>query len=98
MKWNPHLDLKGKHAFMGASSPHWLNDDTHKLITRYINNYAQSIGTMIHEFACKNIRFKMPLIPEDLNRMIFYLLDKGVPMPIIESYDMTDILTQSVIM
>lgn len=46
---------------------------------------------MIHEFACKNIRFKMPLVPEDLNRMIFYLLDKGVPLSIIQSYDMTDI-------
>ena len=36
MKWIPHYDLVGRHAYLGASKWHWINYDNEKLaLERY---------------------------------------------------------------
>ena len=34
MNFKRHLDLEGQHAFLGASTFHWINYDEEKLIDR----------------------------------------------------------------
>jgi hypothetical protein len=62
MKWNKHLYLEGKHAFLGASQYHWLNYDNDKLIERYMNWKAVERGTRLHALAAEHISLgiKMP--------------------------------------
>ena len=51
MQWNNHKELEGKHAFLGASQFSWLNWDDETLQKRFCGQYAQAIGTAIHELA-----------------------------------------------
>lgn len=51
MDFNQHLDLAGKHAFLSASSYHWLNYTPEKLAQVYENNKAKEKGTMLHAWA-----------------------------------------------
>lgn len=91
MIWKEHSDLKGKHAFLGASNPYWLSDDEEKLKERYIKDYAQSIGTILHEYAANRIKYGIKLYKSDKHDMIFYLLDRGIPEQIVYSYNTNDI-------
>lgn len=88
MNWNDHSKLVGKHAILSPSGYHWLNYDKEeskdKLYSRYIGNYAQEIGTLVHEFACKRIQYRMPLRKRDQDAIIFYLLDNGIPRNVID--------------
>ena len=62
MRFNAHSDLQGQHAFLSASSYHWLNYDLDKLTDRYLRHQAVQRGTDLHELACMHIRLgvKMP--------------------------------------
>lgn len=89
MNWNDHSKLVGKHAILSPSGYSWLNYDNkedakEKLYSRYLSNYAQDIGTIVHEFACKRIQYRMPLRKRDQDAIIFYLLDKGIPKNVID--------------
>ena len=59
MIWNDHSKFAGKHALLSPSSYHWLNydkeDGKEQLYSRYLSSYAQDVGTLVHEFACKRI-------------------------------------------
>ena len=91
MIWKEHSDLKGKHAFLGASSPYWLNDNNDEIIERYAHSYSQAIGTLLHEYACNRIKFGIKLYKTDKHDMIFYLLDHGIPENIVYFFNMSDI-------
>lgn len=56
MKFNEHSKLEGKHAFLSASSYHWINYDLEKLETVYRNDRAKRYGIELHELACRCIR------------------------------------------
>ena len=62
MKFNAHSNLLGQHAFLSASSYHWLNYDLDKLTDRYLRHQAVQRGTDLHDLACSHIRLgvKMP--------------------------------------
>lgn len=56
MNWNNHSKIVGSHAFLGASSYAWLNDDPEKLKRRYLKFLAVQRGTDLHDLACRMIK------------------------------------------
>lgn len=72
MNFNKHFNLVGKHAFLGASKFHWINDDEEKLISRYRSYLAVERGTRLHEFACQAIQLgvKLPRNQKTLNQYV----------------------------
>jgi hypothetical protein len=49
-----------------------------------VAEYAQAVGTIVHEYACKRINLNMPLRPIDKDGVLFYLLDRGIPINVID--------------
>ena len=43
MIFNDHSKLEGQHAFLGASTYHWLRWTDENLELRYYNQFAQAI-------------------------------------------------------
>jgi len=43
MDFHQHLDLEGKHAFLGASKYHWIHYDEDKLDVAYVRFLAQKL-------------------------------------------------------
>lgn len=72
MNFNKHSNLEGQHAFLGASSYHWLNYDEEKLVEVYSNHLAKVRGTILHDFAAQCIRLgqKLPKSEKTLNRYV----------------------------
>jgi len=89
MNWNDHSKLVGKHAILSPSGYSWINYDPGdesrtKLLNRYYSEYAQVIGTIVHDYARKRITYKMPLKKSDKSALLFYLIDNGVPKNVID--------------
>lgn len=63
MEWNDHSRdvVEGSHAFLGASTYHWLNYTDEKLVESYKARIAMKRGTELHEFAAQCIRLKQQL-------------------------------------
>ena len=61
MNFRRHSELEGKHAFLGASSYHWLNYTKEKVVSRYIHWLAVQRGTELHELAAKAINLGVKL-------------------------------------
>lgn len=72
MNWNMHYNLEGKHAFLGASSYHWINYSEDKLKETYINVMAKERGTVLHKFAsdCIKLRQRLPKNQKTLNMFV----------------------------
>lgn len=72
MKFFKHSELKGMHAFLGASKYHWLNYTPEKLVNSYNNFRAAQRGTELHEFAATCIRLgqKLPRSKRTLNAYV----------------------------
>lgn len=72
MTYNDHSKLAGSHAFLGASTYHWLNYSEDKLADTYRNNIAKLRGTELHEFAeqCIRLRQKLPRSKKSLNMYV----------------------------
>lgn len=79
MNFNKHLDLEGKHAELSPSKYTWVYKTREELIDMHNNAYAQAIGTVLHEFAMKRIKWRMSLRKMDSDAALFYLLDHGIP-------------------
>lgn len=79
MIYNQHLNLNGKHAFLGASVYRWLNYDENKLLESYANSKAQEVGTALHDIAASLIKNKMKLShgPKDKKWVNYLLNQKG---------------------
>lgn len=69
MNFNKHLNLEGRHAFLGASKYHWINYSSDKIAETYLNFIATQKGTELHEFAAKCISLgqKLPKSQKTLN-------------------------------
>lgn len=72
MNFNKHLNLEGKHAFLGASNYHWVNYDDEKLESYFRSFYAKQRGTELHDLACRciNLGVKLPRTHKTLNMYV----------------------------
>ena len=72
MNFNKHLDLKDKHAYLGASKYSWLNYSDDKLREAYNRNIAAQKGTELHELAanCIKLRQKLPKSNKTINQYV----------------------------
>lgn len=72
MNFNKHLDLEGKHAYLGASKYHWLNYSDDKLVESYNNYLAVEMGTRLHALAKETIELgvKLPRNKKTLNMYV----------------------------
>lgn len=90
MKWNDHSPLAGRHAILSPSSYQWIrysaDESREALFNRYRSEYAQMVGTVLHEFACKRIKYQMRLKKHDKDSVLFYLIDHGIPLNAVD-YD-----------
>lgn len=69
MNFNKHFDLVGKHAFLSASSYHWINYEDEKLDEVFKNAQAAALGSALHDFAHQavSLRVKLPKVKKTLN-------------------------------
>lgn len=74
MNFNRHLELEGRHAFLGASRYHWIRYDETKLIESYSNFLAVQRGTEVHDFAARCIRLNQKL-PKQRKTLNMYVND-----------------------
>lgn len=72
MNFRDHSNLKGLHAFLGASKFHWINYDEEKLRTSFFNSLAAQKGTKLHEYASMAIELgrKQPRNHDSVNMFI----------------------------
>lgn len=72
MNFNEHSELEGMHAFLSASSYHWVNYDEDKLEERYLSNLAQVKGTRLHALAAEliDMRINLPKEEKTLNMYV----------------------------
>lgn len=72
MQFNPHYNLEGCHAFLGASKYHWINYDNEKLDESYKRYRAVQRGTELHDFARRAIELgiKLPKSKKTLNMYV----------------------------
>ena len=72
MKFNNHWQLTGKHAFLSASNPSWLNYNPEKLRTSYLNNKKKEHGTYLHDLASRliNERIKVADFNKTFNQFV----------------------------
>lgn len=61
MRYNEHLDLKGKHAFLSPSAYRWINYDPEKIMQLYSGKQAVDRGTRLHAIAAELISEKIKL-------------------------------------
>jgi hypothetical protein len=88
MEFNRHKDLEGKHATLSASSWRWLNDDQESLTKRLCSQYATEIGTILHDIACKHIRYQVKLNKYDQKNVMLELLSRGIPSFVVDYFDL----------
>lgn len=72
MDFNKHWHLEGKHAFLSASSYHWIRYDEDKLAGTFLRHKAKQRGTELHELAYNLIRLgvKLPKTKQTLNQYV----------------------------
>ena len=92
MIFNQHSDLEGQHAFLGASKYAWLNYDQEKLELAYKRQYANIIGTILHDLAHRCIKNKIKLTKADKHLVSLTLLENGIPQGLISPLDILDTL------
>lgn len=73
MIWKDYSNLKGTHAFCGASKYAWRNYDIDKLLQSKVNSYAAEIGTKLHKYAADNITEKFKILKSDKRSVFRYL-------------------------
>ncbi len=87
MTFNTHSELEGRHAILSPSKPYWLNYDDEARERFYMSSYATEIGTLVHEYACDRIKFKMPIDIENdeaKTGLLLHLLKNGIPFGVID--------------
>ena len=87
MIFNRHSELEGRHAILSPSKHYWLNYDDEGLVRNYISSFSTDIGTLVHEYACDRIRFRMPLEAENdeaKTGLLMHLLKNDIPFKAID--------------
>lgn len=72
MKFKPHFELQGRHAYLSASKPHWVNYDDGKIRHTFNNHMEAQRGSDMHELAKMAIKLgrKMPRNKETFNQYV----------------------------
>lgn len=72
MRFLPHFELQGKHAFMSPSNYHWVNYDEDKMDKTFYTKQASRLGDQKHELASQLIilRVKLPPIRKTMNMYV----------------------------
>lgn len=72
MRFLPHYELQGKHAFMAPSNHHWVNYDEEKMDKTVYTKQAATLGDQKHELAANliNLRIKLPEIRKTMNMYV----------------------------
>jgi hypothetical protein len=72
MRFNPHPDLAGQHAFLSASKHHWVHYSDQKLEAALTASLAAQRGTRLHNLAKELIELgvKLPANGKTLNRYV----------------------------
>lgn len=87
MIFNDHSKLEGAHALLSPSGYHWINyadDNNDPIFQKIKSQYSTVLGTLVHEYAEKRIKFNMKLTKHDKNDVLFYLLCGGIPEVVID--------------
>ena len=84
MFFEQHLNLRGKHASLSRSQPHWLRYNEDQLYQKYVSQYAQSMGTSLHELAETLIKNNLKLKKGDKLTVLSHLLNDGIPRNVID--------------
>lgn len=84
MIFEQHDKLKGRHAFLSPSQPHWLNYSDDQLYQRYISGYSQAMGTSLHALAETLIANGLKLKKGDKLTVLSHLLSDGIPREVID--------------
>ena len=91
MKWENYSRLKGKHSALSPSSCYWIFDDEDDFEKRYCNSYSTTIGTLLHDQACKYItngpKIGFRMTKKSKNDVLINLLDAGVPFGVMDYID-----------
>lgn len=72
MRFNSHSNLAGTHAFLSASSYHWINYTDDKLAHAFRTSQASRRGVELHELArnCIRLGVKLPDTPLTINQYV----------------------------
>ena len=84
MIFEPHLNLRGKHASLAPSQPYWLRYSEEQLFQKYTSQYAPSMGTSLHELAETLIHNNLKLKKSDKLTVLSHLLSNGIPRNVID--------------
>lgn len=74
MRFNPHFEIKDKHAFLSPSNYHWINYDDAHLEERFTLKQAAAKGTELHKLASDLIRLGVKL-PQRRTTLNLYVND-----------------------
>lgn len=61
------------HAFCSPSKKTWRNWSKEQLLNAYVNSYSQQIGTLLHAYACENIKKNFKMQKSDKHSLLRYL-------------------------
>ena len=88
MNFNDHYNLKGCHAFLGASNHSWLNYTPERLQEVYISMQAKQEGTELHAIAEQLIshKIKLPNTKKTLNQYVNDAIGFGMTPEVILYY------------
>lgn len=72
MRFRPHFELEGKHAFMAPSSHSWVNYDLDKMTRVFYTHQAARLGDRKHALAAEliNLGVKLPPIQKTMNMYV----------------------------
>lgn len=72
MNFVKHSNLEGQHAFLGASTYHWINYTEEKVADAYAKYRAVQRGTVLHSFAAQCIKLgqRLPKSQKTLNMYV----------------------------
>ena len=88
MIFNKHLNLEGKHALLGGSKYHWINDESKdEKLKRIRSFYISDLGTALHAVAQKRIKYGFKLSRNDKKSVIIDILEEGIPEIVLRSID-----------
>lgn len=88
MIFNKHLNLEGKHALLGGSKYHWINDESKdEKLKRIRSFYISDLGTALHLVAQKRIKYGFKLSRNDKKSVIIDILEAGIPEIVLRSID-----------
>lgn len=84
MIFEAHKELRGKHATLTPSQPHWLRYSEEQLFQKYVSTYMPMVGTSLHELAETLIKNNLKLKKGDKLAVLSHLLNDGIPRSVID--------------